>query len=125
MKVNFKQPRSIGGVDYRKGIHELPDDLAKHWYLLACLQNGTASIVEAPGAKKASLLKSSEESQIKNPVVHNYHEYMEKWESKEEKELEVISDKDTVKSKKRVEAGKKAAETRARNKANSKADEVV
>lgn len=48
MKVLFKHPRCIDGVDYHKGEHVLPDSLASHWYFLACVANNAATITEAP-----------------------------------------------------------------------------
>lgn len=111
MKVNFKQPRSIGGVDYRKGIHEVPDSFSGHWYLLACIQNGSALIVEAPSAKSAIPVKIQIEDSKQE--VKTYHDHMESWESKDEVRQ---------KSQKRIEAGKRAAETRAKKKAASKKD---
>lgn len=91
MKVNFKMPRSLDGVDYKKGTHEVPDSLAKHWYLLAMIQNGVASIVEAPGAVKPQAPVIPETPPPQTPVVPSqpaapsYHDHMANWESEEEK----------------------------------------
>lgn len=49
MKVLFKQPRSIDGVDYSKGEHQVPDSLESHWFFKACLVNGSVSVLEKGG----------------------------------------------------------------------------
>ena len=48
MKVKFKQPRCIDGVDYYVGVCDVPDKIASHWYFLAAVANGVAVVVEAP-----------------------------------------------------------------------------
>lgn len=127
MKVQFKMPRSLDGVNYSKGVHEVPDSLASHWYFLAMIQNGVAVILEAAGKKQPEAPMVPEkpiEKPEETPSVPNYHEHMAQWESEQDKknkietkvENHVVEDKTS----KRKEAAAKAAATRAANKAKSK-----
>lgn len=52
MKVEFKEPRQIDGVHFKKGVHEIDDKFHGHWYLKACVINGVALIKEAPKTAK-------------------------------------------------------------------------
>lgn len=49
MRVNFKVPRSIGGKDYPKGIHTVPDSVEKDWYFKAMIKAGSAVVVDPGG----------------------------------------------------------------------------
>ncbi|CAB4149643.1 hypothetical protein UFOVP558_15 [uncultured Caudovirales phage] len=51
MKVKLKMPRQLGGVDYKIGVHEMPDAVANDPYFLAQVSNGNALIVEEPAEK--------------------------------------------------------------------------
>lgn len=83
MKVQFKQPRSLDGVSYAKGIHEVPDSLSGHWYLLAMIQNDVAVILEGPAQEAPPVIE--EETVPDLPKSKTYQEHMKEWESKEEK----------------------------------------
>lgn len=48
MIVKFARIRSIGGVDYHPGTHEVPDEFRKHWGMLAWIANGDATILAEP-----------------------------------------------------------------------------
>ncbi len=61
MKISFKAPRELGGVHYSPGVREVPDSLMNHWYLLAMIKSGTASIVE--GAK----IKETDQEPVEAP----------------------------------------------------------
>lgn len=144
MKVLFKVPRSIGGVDYRKGTHEVPDNMASNWYLLAQIQNGNATIVEGPGASKpappAPPAQVPAQIDPPKPSAPSYHEHMAQWESEKEKKSSTATQEEATKmvesgeaqipaeavidekTQKRKDAAKKAAATRAANKAQSKKD---
>lgn len=76
MKVLFKQPHSINGVDYSKGTHEVPDSLEGHWYFQACKVNGSISIVEKGGQAVIvpEVPKAPEEPK---PPVPSYQEEVE------------------------------------------------
>ncbi len=53
MKVKFNSPREIDEILYTKGVHEVDDKLAKHWYFLAGVNNGVIVILTEP-KKEAS-----------------------------------------------------------------------
>lgn len=55
MKIQFFNPRAIDGQVYSKGIHEVPDEKADHWYLLALFANGEAGMIEPPKNKAAQI----------------------------------------------------------------------
>lgn len=48
MKVQLKRAAHLGGHDYAKGVHELPDSLASHWFFLALQVDGHAVMLEEP-----------------------------------------------------------------------------
>lgn len=94
MKVLFKQPRSIDGVDYPKGTHEVSDKLKLHWYFIALQVNGDVTIqAEAPKAPA-----KKEQTQTKDPVTQDspagtvsdktYHQHQADWESKADKKAQ-------------------------------------
>lgn len=86
MKVNFKVPREIDGVTYQKGVQEVPDSLKKHWYLLAIIQNGNASIVEEGKPAPVAPKKKEAAPKLDSPA-NTYREHQKNWESEEEKKL--------------------------------------
>lgn len=45
MKVEFTQARSLEGVSYKPGIHEVPDKHQEHWYFKAMLKSGVAKMM--------------------------------------------------------------------------------
>lgn len=59
MKVQVLRPVCFDKVDYPVGIHEMPDQLASHWYFLALVANGSAFIVEAPAGAAISKEKAA------------------------------------------------------------------
>lgn len=95
MKIQFKMPRSLDGVNYSKGIHEVPDSLSKHWYFLALVQNGDAVILES--AKDKTSHEEVEEKTVELPAP-TYQEHMAQWKSKEE-----LGEKKTRKRTKKTE----------------------
>lgn len=48
MKVKFKGPVAVDGVDYNAGEHEFADSYASHWYILALIANGKALVTDLP-----------------------------------------------------------------------------
>lgn len=47
MKVHFKfGGRTVNGVHYPKGIHEIPSELKNHWFLKGLVDSGDAVIVQ-------------------------------------------------------------------------------
>ncbi len=147
MKVQFKMPREIDGANYPKGTHEVPDSLEKHWYLLACVQNGNAVILEGPKAKKAQAPapppppSSPPVAPVAPDVAPPGPSYQDLLNGGAEQSTPVApglpevpkadpppssppaqSDDEAAKKAKRVEAAKKAAATRAANKAKVEKD---
>lgn len=124
MKVNFKVPRSLDGVNYPKGIHTIPDSLASHWYFLAMVQNGNAVVLEAPSKIAPEVPATPEkipEKAPEAPSTPNYHEHMKQWESEQDKKNAKTEKVETVEQpNKRKDAAAKAAATRAANKAKLK-----
>lgn len=51
MKVELKVPSIFNKHHYVPGIHEVPDELAGHWYFLALVANGKVKVLKGP--KKA------------------------------------------------------------------------
>lgn len=111
MKVKFLKPRSIDGVDYSKGIHEVPDKAAKDWFFLACLNNGDLLAVE--DAKKE--VKAVEKQEPKKEEPKDYREHMSTWESKEDKKAQANGEEKLTPAQKRARtlAAKKAAKAQA------------
>lgn len=122
MKVLFKHPRSLGGVDYPKGTHEVPDSEANHWYFLALVQNGDCSVVKdkpqaaakppKPAAKPAEAKPAQAEANLADAKV--------KPESFQDSQPPKAEGSGEEKSKKKL-AAEKAAATRARRRAEQKA----
>lgn len=49
MRYEFKKIIGIDGTFYTKGVHEVDDKVTKHWYFMACMQNGEIKVVaDAP-----------------------------------------------------------------------------
>lgn len=52
MLVKFlRGPRILGGVKYELGVHEVPDQFFKHWFLLALISNGDCLMLQEPVPK--------------------------------------------------------------------------
>ena len=85
MKVLFREPRSINGVDYSKGTHEVPDALEGHWFFKACVVNGSAVVVEK-GGQAVKAPEAPKQPEAPKASAPNYHEHMKQWESKADKD---------------------------------------
>jgi len=96
VKVLFKKPLCIGGVDYSKGTHEVPDSLESHWFFKANLVNGSLSILEK-GGQKVVVPEPVKAPEAPPKPAENYHEHMKQWESKEDKKAQTATQEEAQK----------------------------
>ena len=46
MRAKFKHPRTIDGVHFKVGEHDIPEKFQKHWFFLALQRNHDVMVIE-------------------------------------------------------------------------------
>ena len=63
MKIHFKNgKRIVEGKHYEKGVHELPDALADHWYIKALIKDKDVVLLDQPKVEEAQAEESESEA---------------------------------------------------------------
>ncbi len=74
MKVHLKRAAHLGGHDYKIGVHEIPDELVKHWFFLALHNNGDVAIVSGPKEETPVEVAAKEELAVEAAPKEIYSE---------------------------------------------------
>lgn len=57
MKLDIKRAVHLGGLDYKPGIHEVPDFVAENWFFKALLKAGEIILLHAIAPQPAEEVK--------------------------------------------------------------------